>query len=61
MNAKGKVAPSSLKIYPEHWDNTPITPSSEAPSNYTAAQLATFMGKAPPGFKPPQGSPFGDA
>jgi hypothetical protein len=58
MNAKGKVAPANIPIFPAHWDVTPQTPSSQAPDDYSAAQRAVFMGRPPSGFVPPAGSPF---
>jgi len=52
MDENGKVASANCPIFPAHWDNTPITASSQAPQPISAGDKAVKLGNPPPGYKP---------
>jgi len=58
MDENGKVSSADITIYPAHWTDTPTTPVSQAYVPLGAAEGAVKLGKSPPGFKPPPGSPY---
>jgi hypothetical protein len=56
MDAKGKISPTKLPVYPAHWEDTPLTAVGENPVPLSATQMAVMLGKMapPPGFVPPK-------